>query len=156
VDIEKLEFYILCFYNICLHVLVVSGSWQICCTTRLMMLSRPSNRQAFSAVLIFSARNVIMESVTTCCNSLRTAFFGVSQLACIFSCISKVKKESSGVKTCYIQENVVITMPSMCSFFKVNGLSTLFWGWGREDDELYMRIQEANMTVSYKNIIHYV
>lgn len=32
-------------------------------------------------------------------------------------------------------------------FKKVNGLSTKFWGWGREDDELYMRIKDAEMTV---------
>lgn len=32
-------------------------------------------------------------------------------------------------------------------FRKVNGLSTKFWGWGREDDELFMRIRDANMTV---------
>ena len=31
----------------------------------------------------------------------------------------------------------------------MNGLSNLFWGWGREDDELYMRILEAKMSVSY-------
>ena len=33
----------------------------------------------------------------------------------------------------------------MC--LQVNGLSTLFWGWGREDDELYLRMKEAKMTV---------
>ena len=31
---------------------------------------------------------------------------------------------------------------------QVNGLSNLFWGWGREDDELYLRIKEVNMPVS--------
>ena len=31
---------------------------------------------------------------------------------------------------------------------QVNGLSNLFWGWGREDDELYVRMKEAGMTVS--------
>ena len=34
---------------------------------------------------------------------------------------------------------------AMC--LQVNGLSTLFWGWGREDDELYLRMKEAKMTV---------
>lgn len=34
------------------------------------------------------------------------------------------------------------------SFLQVNGLSNLFWGWGREDDELYLRIKEVNMPVS--------
>ena len=31
---------------------------------------------------------------------------------------------------------------------QVNGLSNLFWGWGREDDELYLRIKEINIPVS--------
>ena len=31
----------------------------------------------------------------------------------------------------------------------MDGLSNLFWGWGREDDELYVRIQEAGMKVHY-------
>ena len=31
---------------------------------------------------------------------------------------------------------------------QVRGLSNLFWGWGREDDELYLRMREAGMTVS--------
>ena len=31
---------------------------------------------------------------------------------------------------------------------QVNGLSNLFWGWGREDDELYLRIKEVKMAVS--------
>ena len=30
----------------------------------------------------------------------------------------------------------------------MNGLSNLFWGWGREDDELYLRITEIKMPVS--------
>ena len=34
------------------------------------------------------------------------------------------------------------------SLLQVNGLSNLFWGWGREDDELYLRIKEVNMPVS--------
>eukprot|EP00794_Sanderia_malayensis_P005387 gene5387-6060_t len=32
-------------------------------------------------------------------------------------------------------------------FEEVNGLSNKFWGWGREDDELYMRISEAGYKV---------
>lgn len=33
-------------------------------------------------------------------------------------------------------------------YFQVNGLSNKFWGWGREDDELYLRMKEAKMSVS--------
>ncbi|XP_022096628.1 beta-1,4-galactosyltransferase 7-like [Acanthaster planci] len=32
-------------------------------------------------------------------------------------------------------------------FEQLNGLSNRFWGWGREDDEFYMRIQEAQMKI---------
>lgn len=34
-------------------------------------------------------------------------------------------------------------------FEKVNGLSNQFWGWGREDDELYMRLKDAGLKVQY-------
>ncbi|KAJ8026134.1 Beta-1,4-galactosyltransferase 7 [Holothuria leucospilota] len=33
-------------------------------------------------------------------------------------------------------------------FELVNGLSNTFWGWGREDDELYMRMEEAKLKIS--------
>jgi len=33
--------------------------------------------------------------------------------------------------------------------FKVRGFSNNFWGWGREDDEFYRRIQDHNLQVSY-------
>ena len=29
----------------------------------------------------------------------------------------------------------------------MNGLSNLFWGWGKEDDEFYQRMKEAGMKV---------
>ena len=32
-------------------------------------------------------------------------------------------------------------------FRRVNGLSTHFWGWGREDDELYNRLLESGLKV---------
>ena len=38
---------------------------------------------------------------------------------------------------------VLIIYPGL----QVNGLSNLFWGWGREDDELYVRMKEAGMIV---------
>ena len=36
----------------------------------------------------------------------------------------------------------------LASTLQVNGLSNRFWGWGREDDELYVRMIEANLKVS--------
>ena len=33
-------------------------------------------------------------------------------------------------------------------FFQINGLSNKYWGWGKEDDEFYVRMKEANLTVS--------
>ena len=32
-------------------------------------------------------------------------------------------------------------------YIKVNGMSNLFWGWGREDDDMQFRVQRANFTV---------
>lgn len=37
----------------------------------------------------------------------------------------------------------------MVTHLQVNGLSNLFWGWGREDDELYVRMKEVGMKVHY-------
>lgn len=34
-------------------------------------------------------------------------------------------------------------------FKQVNGLSNQFWGWGREDDEFYLRMKEARMIIHY-------
>lgn len=42
-----------------------------------------------------------------------------------------------------------ILIMSRSQYEKVNGLSNLFWGWGREDDELYTRMREKNMEVHY-------
>ncbi len=36
---------------------------------------------------------------------------------------------------------------------QVDGLSNLFWGWGREDDELYVRMKEKGMKVPYTNTV---
>ncbi|XP_038070699.1 beta-1,4-galactosyltransferase 7-like [Patiria miniata] len=41
-----------------------------------------------------------------------------------------------------------IILMSVEQFDQLNGLSNRFWGWGREDDELYMRIQEAQMKIT--------
>lgn len=40
-----------------------------------------------------------------------------------------------------------ILIMSIAQFEKVNGLSNKFWGWGREDDELYQRMKEAGLTI---------
>ncbi|XP_028391239.1 beta-1,4-galactosyltransferase 7-like isoform X2 [Dendronephthya gigantea] len=55
-----------------------------------------------------------------------------------------------------------IMLMSNEQFRKVNGLSTQFWGWGREDDELYMRIQDEKLRImqpvgiktGYKTFMH--
>jgi len=33
-------------------------------------------------------------------------------------------------------------------FIKANGLSNRFWGWGREDDEFYVRMRHAKLTIT--------
>jgi len=33
-------------------------------------------------------------------------------------------------------------------YIKVNGMSNLFWGWGREDDDMQFRVQRSNLTVA--------
>lgn len=35
----------------------------------------------------------------------------------------------------------------MVHCLQVDGLSNQFWGWGREDDELHMRLKEAGLKV---------
>ncbi|XP_065071639.1 beta-1,4-galactosyltransferase 7-like [Rhopilema esculentum] len=40
-----------------------------------------------------------------------------------------------------------ILVLSVEQFEQVNGLSNKFWGWGREDDELYMRMTEAGYQI---------
>lgn len=40
-----------------------------------------------------------------------------------------------------------ILLMSVAQFEKVNGLSNKFWGWGREDDELYLRMKEAKLSI---------
>lgn len=32
-------------------------------------------------------------------------------------------------------------------FHELNGLSNKYWGWGLEDDELYVRIKEAGIRI---------
>lgn len=47
-------------------------------------------------------------------------------------------------------------------FEMINGMSNRYWGWGREDDELYVRIKKANLqvhrpgnlTTGYKSFKH--
>jgi len=40
-------------------------------------------------------------------------------------------------------------MFSIVVYFKVRGFSNNFWGWGREDDEFYLRIKDHDLQVSY-------
>ena len=40
-----------------------------------------------------------------------------------------------------------VTMLRPAHYIKVNGMSNLFWGWGREDDDMQFRVQRANFTV---------
>jgi len=41
-----------------------------------------------------------------------------------------------------------VTMLRPNHYIKVNGMSNLFWGWGREDDDMQFRVQRANFTVA--------
>lgn len=34
------------------------------------------------------------------------------------------------------------------NFLLTNGMSNNYWGWGKEDDEFYLRLKEANLTVA--------
>lgn len=40
-----------------------------------------------------------------------------------------------------------ILMISSVDFERVNGMSPLYWGWGREDDNFYVRMKLAGMTI---------
>ena len=41
-----------------------------------------------------------------------------------------------------------ILLVSKQHFLRTNGMSNNYWGWGKEDDEFYLRLKEANLTVS--------
>lgn len=41
-----------------------------------------------------------------------------------------------------------ILLFSKFHFIKINGMSNRYWGWGREDDELYVRMKKANLNVT--------
>ena len=34
-------------------------------------------------------------------------------------------------------------------YFQVNGMSNRYWGWGREDDEFYVRLKKAGLLVGF-------
>ena len=42
-------------------------------------------------------------------------------------------------------------------FYKVNGFSNMYWGWGGEDDDMYHRLREENLSISRypENIARY-
>jgi hypothetical protein len=37
--------------------------------------------------------------------------------------------------------------------FQVNGMTNIFWGWGREDDEFYVRMKKAGLVVSRLDLV---
>lgn len=41
-----------------------------------------------------------------------------------------------------------ITMLRPQDYLKANGMSNMFWGWGREDDDMQHRVEKAKLTVS--------
>ena len=59
--------------------------------------------------------------------------------------------KSSGNPDCYDFYFLILKLLNTVFnklYFQVNGLSNKFWGWGREDDELYLRMKEAKLSVS--------
>lgn len=38
------------------------------------------------------------------------------------------------------------------NLLQVNGMSNRYWGWGREDDELYVRLKKAGLRVSLLSV----
>ncbi|XP_013392336.1 beta-1,4-N-acetylgalactosaminyltransferase bre-4 [Lingula anatina] len=55
----------------------------------------------------------------------------------------------------------VISFP-VAAYFKVNGYSNLYWGWGGEDDDMYTRLKQSKLKLQrppqiigrYKMIVH--
>ena len=45
-----------------------------------------------------------------------------------------------------------VTMITMADFEKINGYSNKYWGWGFEDDDLFLRCQEHNIKLQNSNI----
>lgn len=41
-------------------------------------------------------------------------------------------------------------------FIFTNGMSNRYWGWGREDDEFYLRLKKANITVQRPDLSDFV
>lgn len=37
-------------------------------------------------------------------------------------------------------------------FIRTNGMSNRYWGWGREDDEFYLRLRKENITIQRANL----
>lgn len=40
-----------------------------------------------------------------------------------------------------------ILLVSVPDFYKVNGMSNVYWGWGMEDDEFYVRLRHGSIQV---------
>ena len=49
-----------------------------------------------------------------------------------------------------------ILIISKQDFLKVNGMSNNYWGWGKEDDEFYLRLVNANLTVNRPNADQFI
>jgi xylosylprotein 4-beta-galactosyltransferase len=41
-----------------------------------------------------------------------------------------------------------ILLVTRANFLATNGMSSRYWGWGREDDDFYLRLRAANLTVT--------
>lgn len=61
------------------------------------------------------------------------------------------RAEQFGWKLPYDQYFGGVTMFDRESFLRINGYSNLYFGWGAEDDDVFLRCQMRNMKLSRKN-----
>ena len=76
------------------------------------------------------------------CNEIQNAQFVVpnklKQMWCFTQPIIQFKLMFS---QCFMKINFFLLL------LQINGMSNRYWGWGREDDELYVRMKKANLNV---------